>query len=582
MLHAPLGCIQIKIAMKTQLTNPRRTFMRIPGASLRTTGLFCLLSLLLMASTVKAETEKPVKSKIKEVTVFLKGAQITRTAKVSLSTGVNEILFKGLGTGIDKNSIQATAPPEVLINSVVHEVNYLQETQKSPRIKVLVDSLDIVSQLIITETNELKVLDEEQKMILANKVLSGKEKGVTVEELRKAAAFFRERLREISGMKQKANRKITKLQLETSRINAQLQELNYKMKQPSNDIRVSIRVSRATTATLAIRYRVTNAGWAPRYDLRADDTAGPITLEYRADVFQNTGVDWSKIPLTLSASNPRQGGTKPTISPWNLFVQYATTRGGVKYDYKKSASAPSVANKGADMEAEDDYDEATVEAYEFGEASNLSLYTTMVEGATTARFEIKIPQSIPSDGKQHQVSIQRTKLPATYEHFAIPKLDPNAFLVARVTDWESLNLLPGKVAIFFEGTYLSESYISPSSTQDTLDFSLGRDKKVVITREQLKDYNQTKFIGSNRIRTYGFEIKIRNTKKSAIKLRLADQIPISQDKDITIKLEEKSKARLNQDTGKLVWDLELAPQETKTLKLVFSVKYPKNKPVRGL
>jgi hypothetical protein len=111
---------------------------------------------------------------------------------------------------------------------------------------------------------------------------------------------------------------------------------------------------------------------------------------------------------------------------------------------------------------------------------------------------------------------------------------------------------------------------------------LGRDKKVIIQRENMKDYNKRSTIGFNRERTFGYEITIRNTKSTAIHLVLNDQLPISQDDKITVKVIEISEARQDETTGKLTWEMDLQPSETKKLKLIFSVKHPKNSTVPGI
>ncbi|HHG83754.1 MAG TPA: mucoidy inhibitor MuiA family protein, partial [Bacteroidetes bacterium] len=216
------------------------------------------------------------------------------------------------------------------------------------------------------------------------------------------------------------------------------------------------------------------------------------------------------------------------------------------------------------------------------EGMTLADYTTVSQGAVTSEFSISIPQDIPSTGQKEQVSIQNSELAALFQHYAVPKLDKDAFLVARVTGWENLNLLSGPVNIFFEGTYVTEAYLDAEITSDTLDFSLGRDKKVVIQRELLKDYNKRRSIGANRVRTFGYEITVRNTKSTPIHLQLLDQVPVSQDERITIKAIELSKAAHNEATGKLTWDLDLQPASTQKLKLIFSVKYPKKSIVPGI
>jgi uncharacterized protein (TIGR02231 family) len=215
-------------------------------------------------------------------------------------------------------------------------------------------------------------------------------------------------------------------------------------------------------------------------------------------------------------------------------------------------------------------------------ATTLANYTEVRAGATTAEFVIQIPQTIKSGEKPQQVSVQSSELPAIYSHFAIPKLDLEAFLTARITDWEKLNLLPGVARIFFEGTYVTEAYLDPALTDDTLSLSLGRDPKVVISRELLKDFSKSRTIGLNREKTIAWEIKVKNTKSTPARITLEDQVPISMDKDIIVKVEDISGAAHNLETGKLTWDLQLAPGESKTLRLVFTVKHPKNKPVAGI
>jgi uncharacterized protein (TIGR02231 family) len=523
-------------------------------------------------SLVRAQEPTIVSHKITDVTVFLSGAQVSEEATVSLVKGDNLLLFSGLGKNIDPRSIQAAAPDVVLINSVSHEVNYLQQQGKTPRIQKMEDTLLTIKERMEVLANEKSVLTQENAMIMANQSLAGEAKGVTTDELRKAADFFRSRLKDINERLMANNRANVKLTEDRQRILNQMQELNYQRNQPSNDIVVKLRADNARTIKVGVRYFVSDAGWVPGYDLRAKDTESPIQLDYRADVWQTTGIEWKNVNLTLSSGDPMQGGTKPELSQWNLSFSdpgYYRGRGitAGKYDLQTITTKES-------------YDAP----FKQEEAEKLTLadYTTMRNTATTAEFAISVPQDVPSDGKKQQVSVQSAKLPALFEHYAVPKLDKDAFLVARVTGWEALNLLPGSVNIFFEGTYVTEAILDPTGTLDTLDFSLGRDKKIIIERNLLKDYNSKKDIGTNRERSFGYEFVIRNTKKSVVHLKLMDQLPVTQDADIIVKEIELSGASKEEGTGLLTWTLDLQPAATQKLKLAYSVKYPKKKIVPGL
>lgn len=555
--------------------------------TMKSTYIILALLLLFQLPALAQEDEREVNSQITEVTVFLRGAQINRDAKARLQKGKNILVFRGLASGIDPKSIQVSAPENVLINSVTHEVNYLEKQKDNPRLTKVTDSLETVRDLLEVRKNERTVLDIEKNMVMANQKLGSEKSGVTMEELQKAADFFRKRLTEIETKLLTLTDQERELRETQKRLSRQFAELNGQRNRPSNDIRVILQTFSEETVPVSIRYLVAQASWTPGYDLRAKNSQSPIQLDYRADVFQNTGVDWKDVKLTLSSGNPNQGGTQPSLSPWNLYVQAPYSYNWESNARRKSeAAAPSISSADA-VEVSDEEDgwgddAKGMERSDFGYSETLADYTTVSEGATTAEFAISIKQTVTSGGKPQQVAIQSSELPAFYQHFAVPKLDKDAFLLARVTDWEGLNLLPGAVQIFFEGTYVTESYIDPNFTRDTLDFSLGRDKKVVIERERLKDFTKVRTIGFNREKTFAYEITVRNTKAEPVNIVLEDQIPISMDKDITVKVEETSGGKLNEETGKLIWDLKLAAGETKKMKLIFSVKHPKNKSVPGI
>ena len=124
-----------------------------------------------------------------------------------------------------------------------------------------------------------------------------------------------------------------------------------------------------------------------------------------------------------------------------------------------------------------------------------------------------------------------------------------------------------------------KSYIDPRSTKDTLEFSFGRDKNIVINRSRMKDFSQKQFIGNNKKETTGWEISVRNKKKAAIEIVIEDQVPLTTDKDIEITADEISGAKYNKETGLLSWKYSINPAETKKFKLVYTIKYPKDKTI---
>jgi uncharacterized protein (TIGR02231 family) len=180
------------------------------------------------------------------------------------------------------------------------------------------------------------------------------------------------------------------------------------------------------------------------------------------------------------------------------------------------------------------------------------------------------------------VALKELKLPATYKYYAAPRVEKEAFLLAEINDYSKYNLLPGEANIIFEGLYVGKTYINPNQTADTLNLSMGRDKKISIKREKVADKSGTKFLSSKKEQTFTYDITVRNNKKEAVQLLLKDQYPLSPDKEIEVTLIESNDAKINTETGILTWDLNLKPNETYKIRISYKVKYPKDKIIGNL
>lgn len=321
---------------------------------------------------------------------------------------------------------------------------------------------------------------------------------------------------------------------------------------------------------------VANAGWVPVYDLRAKDTKSPVQLSYKANVFQNSGEEWKNVNLKLSTANPNLGGLKPELSSWLLSLYYPVAPSSRRAQYATGAVHRAAPMPEAEMKLEE-------LAYSDEEAmKSVADYTTSIQTALNTEFAIQLPYTIGSANKPTLVDIRNHELKADYQYAVAPKLDADAFLMARATGWEEFNLLPGEANIFFEGTFVAKTFIDPNNVKDTLAISLGRDKRVVVKREKLKDFTSKKFIGTNQRESYAYEISVRNTKTEAIKITIEDQVPVSQDSQIEVTVLDVAGAKHNKNTGKLTWELDVAPSETKKVAFKFEVKYPKDRLIPGL
>ncbi len=210
----------------------------------------------------------------------------------------------------------------------------------------------------------------------------------------------------------------------------------------------------AGSAELDAQYIVNNAGWTALYDLRARDTKSPVELSYKANVYQHTGEDWKDVKLTLSTSNPALGGLKPELSTWYLNFAQPVING--YYSVAPSAREEVSAVKDISDALSDKVAGLEVERGRADTSSAIEVHT--VQTALHAEFVIDQPYSVSSSAKPTLVDIRQHSLPAEFIYSVAPKLDNDAFLMARVTGWEAFDLLPGEASVFFEGTFCGPHY----------------------------------------------------------------------------------------------------------------------------
>jgi hypothetical protein len=114
---------------------------------------------------------------------------------------------------------------------------------------------------------------------------------------------------------------------------------------------------------------------------------------------------------------------------------------------------------------------------------------------------------------------------------------------------------------------------------DTLNLSLGKDPNIVVKRTLLKKDCKEKIIGDKKERTFAYQIEVLNLKSSAIELVIQDQLPITQNADITIEATELSRGKHDDVSGLIEWTINLKGKESKNFDFNFKIKHAKDKNV---
>ena len=590
---------------------------------------FILLIALSLAAAAHAGDDKNIVSSVlKSAMVYRIGAELTHTAKATLSRGNNELVIDNISNRIDVNSLQIGSNGNVTILSVEFSTNFLRPEQKLPGVKKLEDSLDAVNDEINRVQVILKTDQELLDLLKANKEIRGDQTGVSVAELTKMMEYYKTKTLELQNEISRYKEKEKKLQAITVKINQQIKEEEQKNYKTIGKLMLQLYCPIAGQYDFNISYVTPSAGWNPAYDLRVENITKPVALAYKAKLTQITGLDWNNVKLSLSTSIPSQHNNAPDVKAWylafvnagNYAAPYYSNRiagvaapsaqmdevvvlgystGSGNREEKEVAAEPIYVVNGNIISKEefkkidrraikstnvlkDNQASAIYGSRAAGGAVVVTLkelgdYIDVKDNLLNVVFDIDLPYDVPSNGKEQNVNLKDYKIPAQYKYYSAPRLDKEAYLMGEIVDWEALNLLPGLANIIFEGTYIGKTNIDAGSVQDTLNLTLGRDKRVVVNRERLADFSSVKFLGANKKQTLTFEITVRNNKKEAVQMEIQDQYPVSTNKDIEVELLQYDGASVNAETGILTWKAQLAPGDIKKYRVSYSVKYPKDK-----
>lgn len=519
---------------------------------------------------VTAQNSKEIKSVIKHVTVYPDRAQISRGASISLSSGKTAMKLSALSPYIDLNSIQVKGFGDFTILSVNHQNNYLQNLEEEPEVKNIKSQIKELQLKVEDEKTALNVLKEKEAFLIANRAILVKETTFSIEQFRSLMNLYTDNIEQVNLSTLKKNRLIQDWEKQIAVLQKQIAEKLGKQQLPSGEIVILVSADKQVSGKLSISYVVSNAIWYPSYDIRVDDLKNPVTIIYKANVQQNTGVEWKDVELSFSNATPWVSGDIPALFPWFIdFYIPVPIMGKAKMSVINSRNEAPVM---VEMAAEE------IESGPRGlEARAVSVNKNI--GETSVTFDINVPYTVPTDNIIQTVEIQRLNPVADYKYLTLPKLSPFAYLTALLTDWSGHNLQSGEATLYFENSYVGKSFLNVNQLTDTLTISLGNDNSILVKREKRKDFTAKRIIGSNKTETYSFLISLRNNKSVPVSMTVKDQIPVSSNSDITVEATELSGGHQNVQTGEIVWNLSINPGETKPLVLSYSVKYPKDKTV---
>lgn len=550
---------------------------------------YSLFAFLFLLSANLFFAQKPIytKAKVTAVKVYRNSAELQNTVSFSIPSGISEIVIGNISEEINEKTIQiGVNSKNISILSSQFTSDYSTDFKMdttNPQIKKVNDSIKIVENLISKNRIELDANKKAVELLDKNQTVLVGSNSSNVAQLTQLTEFYTNKRIELENKLVSLKTKGDDLSKKLSRLKSSLKTKEQKEAEEFADGVIVLKLMSPTAGNikLNINYLTDNVSWKPYYEIKAEKISAPLDVTFKAIVKQNTGLDWKGVKLTLINGNSSRNNYAPTVSPWFIYARSPKEREIQREEITSKSAAIRIRGMGSVNAAEYDDQYKELEGRAEGVAVGYAGFNVNTNELNTS-YDIDIPYDILSNNEDHLISLYQQKIPADYQYFTAPNYNREAYLLAKIKDFNKYNLVSAPASIIFENMYIGETRISPDQTNNEMNITLGSDPKINIRREEVQDKSGEKFLSSYREKVITYDLVIKNNKKEQISIEVKDRFPLSNNEAVKIELLDKSGAAKDDEKGFLTWNIKLSPSETKKLRVSYKVRYPKDYTINGL
>ncbi|MDD2842197.1 MAG: DUF4139 domain-containing protein [Tolumonas sp.] len=537
----------------------------------KTINVFSLSLLALMVSSAMAE--QVVDSQIAAVTVYPFSATVTRTFTVELPAGPQTVLVAGLPSTLDENSLRITGSGDK--GSSVASVELKNEVRSElvlPRAKELQDKLTTqLDQLALLQADEL-ALNTQQTYLQKLAEQGGTPKAEKTVESNSVAQWragwqtLGAGMKEIGAAKVALARDIRTLKQQIEVTQRELEQLNNR--QQDNKIAVVHLQSAGGKLAMKLSYQLNQASWYPVYDANLDTQQSKLAVTQAAYVQQNSGENWDNVVLTLSTLQPSAAVEPPALSSWWIDYQRPVPRNTLM----KSAGAVA---------------DAAMPEMMVAAAPVAEQRATVIDSGYHVSYQIPGKINVNSSEEKQRVVLQQQQWPVALNLQAVPRLDPHAYLYAKVENPSSTPLLPGEWLLQRDGVRVGRVDQPLLAPKDQIAMGFGADDAVKLEWQTLKDEaGESGVLNKQQTLQRHYQLKAINGHTKPMTLTVLDSWPVAKQQDIKVSTLDGTAApkeqNVNQQAGVQRWELLLPAGKTATLDTGYQVAYPQDKQIDNL
>jgi len=532
------------------------------------------------------------KGTINKVKIYNNEANIEKSVSFPIKGGVNEIKLVMPRTW-QEQSIQFLEKGDFIIQEFTpltqeNENAATMQSSLSAKDDALLKTLkDSLLKLVDSqaEDNALLAIYNRQKTSIENmKVMTQSSQMDSVAKIRDGLSFYETKMMSLTRKIRSISKTISERQLEISSLNKKIQKLQEGVepleKYQKYEVLTIYSNKDIANAHLTYSYNVEGVAWSPYYDVQFSKKSNDVSFVLKAKLRQSSGEDWKNVPLCFSTETVNNSGELQELNPYYLYYQkpMAFSRSNRVMLMDKSANK----QEESEQESPEEDNEYAVDAIAttVAGASNgtgYSQYTQSSETLLGKEYTTGLNHSVLSGDKDKTIALESQDTKASYKYYTVPKLEKRAYIVAQIADWERMQLVSAPTKIYIDGDYTCQGELNTANTKDTLSLSVGEDKRVSIERKVTKSKPEKSSLLSSSIETeVSVTLTVKNNNQKAITINVADQVPVSQSKDIKVTTKDLHGASYDEKTGRLSWEVALKASESAQITFSYVVKCPKN------
>jgi len=526
-----------------------------------------LISLVVAGPTLATDAS----SRVESVTVYARGAMVTRVATLDLSAGSNHIRLTGLVRDIRMEGLQI----EVAADDV--QVGQIKLGREQTRSAFDDDVQDVQAQIDKLTLDIMAIDDSSSAATLRLRFLQGIADGYAKEawfEGTRGTAnieSWQAALDLLQTGTEDANDLIRANSVKKSALNKDLSVLTRRLQElrggalAASVVEFSLASGTAKQVEVRLHYYQQGASWSPRYEARLNSESGALKLVQQAEITQRTDEDWQNVTLTLSTSEPESALIAPELGSRFLDL------------YEPRMNAAPLARV----------------AYEKDSPARLE---EMVVAGAIARpdvsaFAVNYPvpgRSSVSNDRDEPVSINLAQFEFNVELVTrvVPRQSTQAFLLAKFVYDQALPLQSSKMTVYVDGVYVGETQMPTALRQAEMELPMGRDRRVEVRLEsQGGEKGKQGIISKRKSESTDYVFEVINRRSTVSQVEVLDLYPVARNSDIEVTVPRSAtppdERDIDDQPGLVLWRKSLATGETWRIRHQYEITYPAKSVLSG-